>query len=56
MSTLLPTEIEESYNNKYKDLLSPENAYQFYLKVQFMIPKIAKKDENTYFYYITYAM
>ena len=56
MSTLLPTEIEESYNNKYKDLLSPENAYQFYLKVQFMIPKMAKKDEATYFYYISYAM
>ena len=29
---------DEIYREKYKDLLSPSDAYQFFLKIQFMIP------------------
>ena len=47
---------DEIYREKYKDLLSPSDAYQFFLKIQFMIPKMARQPETNYINFIVFAM
>ncbi len=51
-----PNEGEKIYEEKYKDLLSPENTYQFFLKMQFIIPKYGKKSDEIYFNFISFCL
>ena len=51
-----PNEGEKIYEEKYKDLLSPENTYQFFLKMQFIIPKYGKQSDEIYFNFISFCL
>ena len=51
-----PNEGEKIYEEKYKDLLSTENTYQLFIKMQFIIPKYGKKSEEIYFNFISFCL
>lgn len=46
----------ESYNKKFKNLLSPEESYQFMLKAQFLLPKISIQSDIIFYTYIKYII
>lgn len=47
---------KENYLEKYKDILGEDNGYEFFLKMQFLIPKYVKKSDSEYFSFITFAI
>ncbi len=47
---------EKIYEEKFKNLLSPENSYQFFLKMQFILPKYGKEPEKKYFNFVSFIL
>jgi hypothetical protein len=47
---------EKIYEEKFKNLLSPENSYTFFLKMQFILPKYGKEPEKIYFNFVSFIL
>ena len=47
---------ENYFDEKFKDLLGSESSYEFFLKIQFLIPKYSKKSDQEYFSFIKFAL
>ena len=50
------TKKEENYSEKFKDLMGEESIYEFFLKMQYLMPKYAKKKDPEYFSFVTFAI
>ena len=44
------------YSKKFKDLMGEESTYEFYLKIQNVMPKYAKKKDPDFFSFIIFAI
>lgn len=47
---------KENYSEKFKDLMGEENLYEFFLKMQNLMPKYSKKKDPEYFSFITFVI
>ena len=47
---------KENYSEKFKDLMGEENLYEFFLKMQNLMPKYSKKKDPEYFSFITFVL
>ena len=47
---------KENYSEKFKDLMGEENLYEFFLKIQNLMPKYSKKKDPEYFSFITFVL
>ena len=47
---------KENFDEKFKDILGSESSYEFFLKIQFLIPKYSKKPDTEYFPFIKFAL
>ena len=47
---------KENFNEKFKDILGSESSYEFFLKIQFLIPKYSKKSDPEFFSFIKFAL
>lgn len=44
------------FSEKFKDIMGEESLYEFFLKMQNIMPKFSKKNDKEYFSFITFAL
>ena len=44
------------YSKKFKDLMGEDSTYEFFLKIQYVMPKYAKKKDPEFFSFIIFAI